>query len=202
MSQSVEQPQIENVDDEAEFELLKGFENDYEIQTTYPFVIRNKKTGKILKESLQHEYPRVCLNRKSYRKHILIGKQFIINDDPEHKKELDHINRDTTDYHLSNLRWITPSNNQRNRNSYKNIKSEYVDEISDDAITVNEYNNHEFTDYYFHDDTFYFFNGAQYRKLHINMDKRDGGLFVVMLNNEGKHVQVYYSKFKRLYDLM
>ena len=51
MSQSVEQPQIENVDDEAEFEPLKGIENDYEIQTTYPYNIRKKKTGRILAET-------------------------------------------------------------------------------------------------------------------------------------------------------
>ena len=35
------------------WEKLKGYEN-YEINTEYPYVIRNKKTQKIIKESLNN----------------------------------------------------------------------------------------------------------------------------------------------------
>ena len=139
MSQPVEQANNENTNDEAEFEPLKGFENDYEIQTTYPYNIRKKKTGRILKESInkEHGYVDVCLNRKTYSKHILVAKQFIKNDDPEHKTQIDHINRDKTDYHLSNLRYVSSSENCRNRGvstANTTIKYEFVDDIPDDAI--------------------------------------------------------------------
>ena len=81
MSQPTGQTQIETVD-EAEFEPLKDFENDYEIQKEFPFVIRNKKTGRILAESDRGQgYPRINLNGKSYQKHILVAKQFIENPD-------------------------------------------------------------------------------------------------------------------------
>ena len=35
----------------GEFVDLIDFENDYEIKTTYPYEIKNKRTGRILKES-------------------------------------------------------------------------------------------------------------------------------------------------------
>ena len=70
------------------------------------------------------------------------------------------------------------------------------------TIVVDEYNGHEITDYYFHDDIFYLYNGIQYRKLHINKYKRNGSLFVVMKDIEGKQVNVFYSKFKKLHDLL
>ena len=49
MSQPTEQAQIETFD-EAEFEPLKDFENDYEIQTTYPYNIRKKSNNRILEK--------------------------------------------------------------------------------------------------------------------------------------------------------
>ena len=133
-------------------------------------------------------------------KHVLIAKQFLEN--PDNLPEVDHINRDRSDYHLSNLRYVSHSTNQRNRTSYKNIESEYVDSISDDAIVVDEYNGHELADYYFHDDVFYFYNGIQYRKLHINTDKRNGHLFVQMKAIDGKRIKVLYSIFKQHHDLL
>ena len=45
----------------------------------------------------------------------LIARQFIPNDDPKHKTEVDHKNRNRANYQLSNLRWITPSHNNYNR---------------------------------------------------------------------------------------
>ena len=213
MSQSVEQPQIENVEgtmspfasqnDEAEFEPLKDFENDYEIQTTYPYNIRKKKTGRIIAESIRNDgYVVLQLMGKIYLKHRLIARQFIEN--PDNLPEVDHINRDRSDYHLSNLRYVSRSTNQRNRtvSTINSIIYEYVDSISDEAIVVDEYNGYEFTDYYFHDDVFYFYNGIQYRKLHVNTDKRSGSLFVHVQDIDGKQTRVYYSKFKKLHDLI
>ena len=200
MSQPVEQANNENTNDEAEFEPLKGFENDYEIQTTYPYNIRKKKTGRILKESDRgHGYIQVHLNLISYNKHILIAKQFIPN--PDNLPEVDHINHDRSDYHLSNLRWCTHITNMRNLSIHKNIPIEYVDSISDDATVIDEYNNHEFTDYYFDDDNFYYYNGVKYKKLRVNENKY-GSKFVVMVSNEHKFVRIYISIFKRLYGLM
>ena len=55
MTQPVEQPNQTINDDESEFEPLKGFESDYEIQKEYPFVIKKKSNHRVLKESIQRD---------------------------------------------------------------------------------------------------------------------------------------------------
>ena len=186
----------------SEFVPLLNFEDDYEIETEYPFTIRRKNDKYEIKESLSHGYVQVNLNRKPYYKHKLIAQQFLPNDDPENKTQVDHINRDRSDYHLSNLRWVSRSTNQRNRSSFNGIEYTYVDEINAESIVVNDYGKHQFEDYYYDEtvDRFYFWNGMQFRELHIN-EKRNGSLFVVMINTEGKRVNVFYSKFKKLYGI-
>ena len=81
-----------------------------------------------------------------------------------------------------------------------NIEYEFVKEISNDAIVVDSYGEYEFEDYYFHDNKFYFYNGIEYRILHINTDKY-GNKYVCVMNTEGNRINIYYSKFKRLYNL-
>lgn len=175
--------------------------SDYEILNKYPFTIRRKDNHYVVKESLVNGYPRISLHSKSYKKHILIAKQFLYNDDPEHKIFIDHKNRLRSDYHLSNLRWVTASENSKNKVGAKNgIIYEYVDNISDDAIKVTDYGEHELEDYFYYDNIFYFYNGLQYRKLHINENK-DGYKFVEMKDINNKRVCVCYLQFKKLYDL-
>ena len=97
------------------FVSLKGFK-DYEILNKYPFTIRRKSNHAIANDSKHNMgYIRVCLDGVYYLKHVLIAKQFLHNDDPAHKTEVDHKNRNKKDYRLSNLRWVTPSENNYNR---------------------------------------------------------------------------------------
>ena len=103
--------------------------------------------------------------------------------------------------------WVSSSTNHRNKTSSRGIQYEYVDTIPGDSIVVDEYGTNEFENYYFHDNIFYFYNGIQYRKLHVNERKRDsqklkcGAKFVCLLNTNGKVITVFYSKFKRLHNL-
>ena len=187
-----------------DFVPLFDFEDNYEILNVYPYTIRRKKDHYEISESLNGQgYVQVNLNGHRYRKHILIAKQFIPNDDPENKTEVDHRNRNRSDYHLSNLRWVSSSTNDRNRISHKGIEYKYVDEINEDSIVVNDYGIHQFEDYYYDEtvDKFYFWNGCQFRELHIN-EKQNGYLYVYMISTEGKTVQVMYSKFKKLYGIV
>ena len=64
---------VDDVDDATEFvELLA--DNDYEISTTYPFIIRRKSDGFIPKEILNTTgYVQVNLNKKKYLKHRLVA---------------------------------------------------------------------------------------------------------------------------------
>ena len=115
-----------------------------------------------------------------------------------------HINHDRSDYHLSNLRWCTLSDNNRNKSSCNNIEYVFRDEIDEDSIEVEYYNQHELEDYYYDQvvDRFYFWNGMQFRELYIGEEKRNGAKYVWMINVKGKRVKVFYSKFKKLYELV
>ena len=184
----------------AEFVELVNHPN-YEILNVYPYTIRRKDNKYEVKENLTDGYPRVHLeNHQLYSKHRLICEQFLPN--PENLPCIDHINRDRSDYHIENLRWVTESENSKNRTSHRGVIYNYVDEISDDSIVVDEYGKHEFEDYYYDEsvDKFFFWNGIQYRELHINETKQ-GYKFVIMYSIDKKRVQVMYAKFKRLYGI-
>ena len=74
-----------------EFVDLKGYEDKYEISTDYPYNIRNKKTNKILSESIKTDgLVIVYLNNKECRKHRIIAEQFN-NDLPNGQGILENI---------------------------------------------------------------------------------------------------------------
>ena len=177
---------------------------DYEILNEFPFTIRKKSNQREINEYVESDgYIRVHLNNQKYQKHRLIAEQFIDNDDPVNKTEVDHINHDKSDYHIDNLRWISHSDNLKNRTSNKGVQYAFVNEISDDSIVVSDYGKHEFDEYYYDPtvDKFYFWNGIQYRELHV-IEAKGGSKFVNMKSTQNKNIRIFYSKFKKLYDLI
>ncbi|KAK8882728.1 hypothetical protein M9Y10_045369, partial [Tritrichomonas musculus] len=175
-------------------------DDDYEIKNIYPYDIRRKKDEKIITESVNKNngYIDVGLNGKSYKKHRIIAQHFIPN--PEHLSIVDHINHDRTDYHTSNLRWVSAKENSRNKSSHRGVVYEYVDTIPDDSMKVDTYGKHTFDNYYFHNNVFYFYTGINYRKLHVN-DNKWGNKWVCLIDENGKNVSVMYSKFKKEHDI-
>ena len=186
-------------DDEAEWYDLKA-DDDYEILNQFPFTIRRKKDGKIATECTNKKsgYIQINLNNKSYQKHVVVAKHFIPN--PNHLPIVDHINHIKTDYHVSNLRWVSQKENSRNKSSCNGVVYEYVDTIPDESMVVDTYGTHTFDNYYFHDNVFYFYTGMNYRKLHINEDKY-GNKYASLLDDEGKYVKLSYGKFKKEHDI-
>ena len=180
--------------------------NDYEIFTEYPYDIRKKSNKRIVSEWLNDRgYVCVCLNNVHYRKHRIIATHFLPNDLPSIKTEVDHINRDRTDYHIENLRWVSTKENSLNRTSNKNINYEYIeygDDEEEDLTQVTDYGNHEFEEYLYYysaeRNRFLMDTGVNYRVLHINF-KENGSAFVCLRNKENRNVHIYFTKFKRLY---
>ena len=188
------------------FEVLRENE-DYEISTDYPHVIRKRANGRVIKESIgNHGY--LCLNLSErvngrnvqhlYLKHRLIATQFIEN--PNDYDYVDHINRNKLDNRIENLRWCSSSDNNKNRTSSCGVEYEFFDDIDDEAVVVTDYGTHRFENYYYspEEDSFYFYNGVKYRRLHIN-EMKNGSLYVYMMNTENKRVKVYLSRFKKIY---
>jgi len=58
---------------------------------------------------------------KTYKAHRLVAQHYIPN--PENKPQVDHIDRNRTNNHVSNLRWVTQQENMENKGDYKNNKS-------------------------------------------------------------------------------
>ena len=91
----------------------------YEVSNTGQ--IRNKETNKVLKnKSNTSGYQQVLLykfpNRYNRCVHRLVAEAFIPN--PNNYTMLDHIDRDVTNCNVSNLRWCSRSDNNKNKKLY------------------------------------------------------------------------------------
>ena len=152
---------------EATWETLK-FNNDYEICTEYPHQIRRKSDEYIITEFIRNNYIAVCLNCIICSKHRLIAFQWIVNDDPDNKTHVDHKNKIYTDNHISNLRWVTPSQNSMNCSAYNGVECEYVDDLPLDVVPIIWYNGFEFDGYFMDSDgDIWYDTGANFRKLYV-----------------------------------
>ena len=190
-------------------------DNDYEISNVYPYQIRRRSDKYIITETYDTRncYINVSLNGQKYGKHRLIALQFIENDDPEHKTQVDHRNKIRTDNHIDNLHWVTPRFNSFNKLSNAGIEYDYFDEIPDESVPISMYETSNGIRYFDDDRYYYYYNEEtdedifyikiddyMYRQLHVNQTKK-GCLFVNFKDVNHKKVAVCINKFKRQFDL-
>ncbi len=108
------------------YKIIENHEN-YEISNFGN--VRNTKTGRILKPSLNTKgYKMIKLHRDGISTsadiHRLVGIAFIEN--PNGKMCIDHIDNNKTNNSLENLRWVSYSENNRNISKQKNASSKYL----------------------------------------------------------------------------
>jgi hypothetical protein len=102
--------------------LLK-LNDHYEINNKYPYPIREKESQRVIAMSEgSHGYFQVILDGKRFLKHRIIAYQWLPNDDPTHKIQVDHKDRNRHNNHVENLHWTTVSTNMFNRTFKKHRK--------------------------------------------------------------------------------
>ena len=103
---------------------IQGFENQYAISTKGR--VRNIRTGRILKYGIDgHGYPFVVLYKanskpKQIKIHKLVAESFI--DNPNKLPQVDHIDEVKTNNDVSNLRWVSASENIRHSSHKQSCK--------------------------------------------------------------------------------
>ncbi|CAL6090440.1 Conserved_hypothetical protein [Hexamita inflata] len=181
-----------------EFYPIEDFDN-YEI--TKNGVIRNIKSQKIIKQYEDKDgYFIVSLfneqenKQMSYKVHRLIAQTFIEN--PDNLSVVDHISRNNQDNRIENLRWVTQSNNCKNRKTSNNIKYEYFNELPDEEICIEFqcYNGYQFGHYYINTETLemYYDTDYQFRKLYLNKNNT-----YCLYDTINKRRYIYLPKLQR-----
>ena len=99
-----------------EYKIIKGYEN-YSVSNFGN--VKNNKTDRILKPKFDKDgYKRLQLSKEGIKKdfmvHRLVCNAFLEN--PDNKPLVDHIDCNKQNNNISNLRWATNSENQRNKN--------------------------------------------------------------------------------------
>lgn len=85
--------------------------------------VRNRNTRKFYwfyGSKRKDGYYQVMANKKIYLVHRLVAEAFLPN--PKNLHEVDHINRDTSDNRVENLRWASRSGNTRNTVSHDRVE--------------------------------------------------------------------------------
>ncbi|MEQ9091828.1 MAG: NUMOD4 motif-containing HNH endonuclease [Balneola sp.] len=122
---------------------VKGFEGLYETSNTgavRSFLCKNggiRKTPKILKEpNGKYKIKTFCKNGKRFTKslHRVVAKAFLSN--PDNYKEVNHKDGNPSNNHVSNLEWVTSSENTVH--SYNNGLQKRGEHFYSAKLTENE----------------------------------------------------------------
>jgi hypothetical protein len=106
---------------EYEIKDIPGFEGKYQATTTGQiFSLMSNKNLRQYDDT--YGYNTCNLGGKTYKIHKLIGMTFLEN--PNSHIQIDHINRNRKDNNVSNLRYVSSSENQSNKTSYARKPSE------------------------------------------------------------------------------
>lgn len=116
--------------------------NNYNYEASNDGKIKNIKTGRILKQRVDpisnYFLVDIKINKKNvtYRTHRLIAEAFL--DCSDRNLWVDHINRIRNDNRVENLRWVTPSENNKNRNSVNDKTIEDIVNLCKQGFCIKE----------------------------------------------------------------
>ncbi len=98
---------------------IKGFEDYLVTDTGKVYSLKRKKYMNQHANNRGYLMVQLCKNgkHKSFLVHRLVAQAFIEN--PENKAQIDHIDRNQDNNHVSNLRWVDNTENYMNRDHEK-----------------------------------------------------------------------------------
>ena len=186
------------------YSVIPGY-SDYEIGHEWPHFVRRRDNKRVVSGFI-NDAGYLTLNlvndenkRKAVKKHIILAKMFINNDDPLHKTYVDHIDRNRTNNRIENLRWVTPRENSINRSRANGVTYQFVSELPLGCVKVTHYNKHQLEDIYFHLDTNVFYKKMAdhlFRIMHQST-RQSGNHYVISKSTENRRVDIYNHVVRR-----
>ena len=180
------------------WQALTDFENDYEIEVEPPRRIRKRSNKRIVSQFVNNDYVRVNLNGRIYSYHRILARHFIPN--PNNLPQVDHIDRNKTNNSIENLRWVSASENRRNRTMRPYGRYEYLNTAPNDLIEIIRYDDFEYPT------NKYFFCGENdivvmrindHKWLLLAQTTHNGYLRINMKDINGRNHQIYMHKLIR-----
>ena len=178
------------------FTPLTDFEDSYEIEIDEPHRIRRIGSDRFVKAFVDNTgYVQIHLNRWTYQLHRILAKHFLPN--PENLPQVDHIDRNPLNNSLENLRWVSASENCRNKTFTARGRREYLHDPPNDITEIRAFNDAEYEEnkYFFcyeNDRIVQRYNEHKWRWLNQTLSK--GYLKVNMRDINGRYHQLYLHK--------
>ena len=184
------------------FQPLRDFEADYEIEVDPPHRIRRIGGDKyVIPYVLRRSgYMQINLNGRNYRWHRILARHFIPN--PNNLPQVDHIDRNPLNNSIDNLRWISASDNGRNKSRYTQQRREYLNAAPNDIIEITQYHDFEYPP------NKYFFCGENdkvvlrindHKWQYLNQTPHSGYLRINMKDINGQKHNIYVHKIIELF---
>lgn len=96
------------------WKIIPGTQGHYEVSNRGE--VRDRFTGKLLNVSSNSKgYAIICIQKKIYTVHRLVGECFLLKPEGLKRMQIDHIDRNRMNNDFRNLHWVSASENRKNQ---------------------------------------------------------------------------------------